>query len=68
MIIVLSYAIYILLESIVVTATSIGVAPPDNLRRHLLKITSLKKRLEEAYNRLREISGVLSHILEERGL
>jgi len=64
----LSYVIYILLESIVVTATSIGAAPPDNLRQHLLEITSLKKRLEEAYNRLREISGVLSHILEERGL
>lgn len=64
----LSYVVFMLLESIVVTASSIEAAPAGNLRQQLLEIPSLSGRLEEAYNRLKEISNVLSVILEERGL
>lgn len=63
----LSYIIFILLESFVVTASPIGTEP-DNPRQQLLEITSLSDRLEEAYDRLEEISAELRKVLDERGL
>eukprot|EP00592_Proboscia_alata_P026206 CAMPEP_0194446264 /NCGR_PEP_ID=MMETSP0176-20130528/128338_1 /TAXON_ID=216777 /ORGANISM="Proboscia alata, Strain PI-D3" /LENGTH=412 /DNA_ID=CAMNT_0039272947 /DNA_START=463 /DNA_END=1701 /DNA_ORIENTATION=- len=63
----LSYVITTVLESIAVTASAINSEDTQtrNLRQGLLEITSLKDRLEKAYNQLRKISLVLSQTLEE---